>query len=599
MILKCKMCGGDLHVQEGMTTCVCEYCLSTQTIPQVDDERISQMYNLANRRRMLKDFDKAQMEYESIALEKPEDAEAYWGAVLCRFGIEDVEDPITSERKPTMHRMQFDSILEDNNYKLAMEKADPMARKLYEREARKIDYIQKEYLAISAKEQPFDVFICYKETEIGSNARTSDSVYAQEIYEALTQRDYKVFFSRITLEDKLGENYEPYIFAALNSAKVMLVVGTSTDKINSEWVQNEWRCFLFLMRKDTSKKLIPVYRDMDAYDMPEEFVHLQSQDYSKISALQDLICGVEKIIGKKKGSYQQSTSGSGPTVDSLLQHGFIAIETGAYDEAANSFDKVLDIDPQNGRAYLGKMMANLHVQHEDDLAHQAQPFDNNSDYQRMLRFCDEATISKMRKINQFIRDRNTFSKAQSMLNDIRVFDSVDQCIQVFDLLQSIPDYQYTNNLVTACHNKIDTLVEDGYHQVQDFFSERIFQANRYHRVKSVMALIAKLSVYSEKAEQCVNLLFDEMFKYAQSIVKQGDYENAVIILDELSCYEHQVDKHSGFLKYQFELKYLYALLLEESGDYAKAAQLFQQLGDYQDSPQHTSICLERNFSDYQ
>lgn len=36
--------------------------------------------------------------------------------------------------------------------------------------------------------------------------------------------------------------------------------------------------------------LIPGYRDMDAYDLPEEFSHLQVQDMSKLGFMQD-ICG--------------------------------------------------------------------------------------------------------------------------------------------------------------------------------------------------------------------------------------------------------------------------------------------------------------------
>ena len=53
-----------------------------------------------------------------------------------------------------------------------------------------------------------------------------DSVIAQDIYKALTDEGYRVFFSRISLEGKLGAEFEPYIFAALNGAKVMIIVGT-------------------------------------------------------------------------------------------------------------------------------------------------------------------------------------------------------------------------------------------------------------------------------------------------------------------------------------------------------------------------------------
>ena len=38
-VFKCKMCGGDLHITEGMTVCECEYCGSVQTVPQLDDEK--------------------------------------------------------------------------------------------------------------------------------------------------------------------------------------------------------------------------------------------------------------------------------------------------------------------------------------------------------------------------------------------------------------------------------------------------------------------------------------------------------------------------------------------------------------------------------
>lgn len=39
--------------------------------------------------------------------------------------------------------------------------------------------------------------------------------------------------------------------------------------------------------------LIPAYRDMDPYDLPEEFSHLQAQDMSKLGFMQDLIRGIK------------------------------------------------------------------------------------------------------------------------------------------------------------------------------------------------------------------------------------------------------------------------------------------------------------------
>ena len=300
-VFKCKMCGGTLEVNNNESVATCEYCGTKQTLPNLDDEKRVQLYDRVNYFRRENEFDKAMGIYEMILSDNKEDCESYWGIVLCRYGIEYVEDPRTHKRIPTVNRAQFTSIFDDEDYKKAIEYADTLQKVVYEEEAAVIDKIQKGILQISSKEEPFDVFICYKETDSSGN-RTQDSVYAQDIYTALTKEGYKVFFSRITLEDKLGSAYEPYIFAALNSAKVMLVVGTNKENFNAVWVKNEWSRYLTLIKAGKDKILIPVYKDISPYEMPEEFQYLQSQDMGKIGFMQDIIHGVHKLINTDKVS---------------------------------------------------------------------------------------------------------------------------------------------------------------------------------------------------------------------------------------------------------------------------------------------------------
>ena len=76
----------------------------------------------------------------------------------------------------------------------------------------------------------------------------------------------------------------------------MLVVGTKPEYFNAVWVKNEWSRYLKLLKKDRKKLLIPCYRDMDPYTLPDEFAHLQSQDMSRIGFIQDLIRGIKKVI---------------------------------------------------------------------------------------------------------------------------------------------------------------------------------------------------------------------------------------------------------------------------------------------------------------
>lgn len=320
--------------------------------------------------------------YEKILNEDGTDAEAYWSLVLCRYGIEYVEDPATHKRVPTINRTQYTSIYADENYKSAIEYADSSQKIVYENEAKAIDDIQKGILEISSKELPFDVFICYKETD-QNGRRTQDSVLANDLYHQLTQEGFKVFFSRITLEDKLGTAYEPYIFAALNSSKVMVVLGTKPEYFNAVWVKNEWSRYLALISNGQKKMLIPAYRDMDPYDLPEEFSHLQAQDMSKLGFMQDLIRGIKKIIGTEKVNEKpiivenNVASSAIGNVNALIKRGNMALEDGEWHRADEFFEEVLNQDAECSQAYLGKWMAKLNVSKTDQIIkHYVNKYDN-------------------------------------------------------------------------------------------------------------------------------------------------------------------------------------------------------------------------------
>ncbi|MCC8356333.1 MAG: TIR domain-containing protein [Oscillospiraceae bacterium] len=348
-----------------MTIAECEYCGTRQTIPNVDNEKKLTLFSRANRLRYACEFDKAASVYESIIADFPEEAEAYWGLVLCQYGIEYVDDPATGKKIPTCHRSSFSSVLDDVNFELVMEYADAVARKVYREEAKAIEELRRSIIEVSGREAPYDIFICYKETD-ENGQRTIDSVLAQDVYDALTEKGYRVFFSRITLEDKLGQEYEPYIFAALNSAKVMLAFGTDYEYFNAVWVKNEWSRYLQLMTQDKSRHLIPCYKGIDAYDMPREFAKLQAQDMGKVGAVQDLLRGIEKLIPRKSesipiGTAQPVITTGGPNVEALLKRGSMALEDGTWKRASEFFDQVLNMNAECGAAYLGKALAEFQV----------------------------------------------------------------------------------------------------------------------------------------------------------------------------------------------------------------------------------------------
>ena len=509
-ILKCKMCGGTLDVAEGMTVCECEYCGTQQTITTSQDENMQALFNRANILRMKSEFDKAEQLYEKLVQNNPEDAEAHWGLILCKFGIEYVEDPATFKRIPTCHRTSFDSIIADEDYKEAIRCADTIQRGVYEAEAREIDRLQKEILALSAKEEPYDVFICYKESDNGS--RTPDSVIANDIYHQLTNEGFKVFYAAISLENKLGSAYEPCIFAALNSAKVMLAIGTNPDYFGAVWVKNEWSRFLKMMKKDRSKLLIPCYKDMDAYELPEEFAHLQAQDMGKIGFINDIVRGIKKVIVKdepKPAAKAAPAAPSGnPTVNSLLKRAFIFLEDGDWASADEYCEKVLDLDPENAEAYLGKLMAELKVRKRDDLKNCVQPFDGSGNYKKVMRYGDDALKAEMESCIQYIKDRNHKAYLESVYQEatekMKSAKTVQEYEEVKQLLITIRAYKDAEVLIAKCD-------------------------------EAISAIKAKKEAQKEAQNE-------EIYQKASAMAASGDYFNAVITYGSILKYKDSCEQ---------------------------------------------------------
>ena len=461
-LFKCKMCGGALEINNNETVATCEYCGTQQTLPKLDDDKRANMYDRANHFRRNNEFDKAMGIYEQILNEDNTDAEAYWSLVLCRYGIEYVEDPSSHKRIPTVNRAQFTSVFDDDNYKSALQYADSYQRAIYEEEAKAINEIQKGILAISQKEEPFDVFICYKETD-NNGRRTPDSVLANDLYHQLTQEGFKVFFARITLEDKLGSAYEPYIFAALNSAKVMVVLGTKPEYFNAVWVKNEWSRYLSLIKNGAKKMLIPAYKDMDPYDLPEEFSHLQAQDMSKLGFMQDLIRGIKKIAqaDAPKTTVVKETviSGGNANTAPLLKRAFMFLEDGDWNSANEYCEKVLDIDPENAQAYLGKLLSELRVRKQETLKDQAEPFDHSNNYQKAIRFADEKLKTALAGYIEHINTRNENARLDSIYtrakNAMSAANTESAYKEAAHLFESVSEYQDSAALAQSCYEKAE------------------------------------------------------------------------------------------------------------------------------------------------
>lgn len=433
--LNCIKCGGDVDYNEKTGTCKCRFCDSIFHIQKKENDTIIQL-NLANQHRNHADFEEAIKAYDAIIASGEEGYEAYWGRVLSEYGVRFVLGEYDSKYKFTCDRTLANSILDNWYYQKALELADEKDKQEMQENALEIDRLQKEIKEKMDKEEAFDVFISYKATYSKDKIPTEDSVIGRRIYDELTQRGIKVFFSSETLKGKLGSEYEPIIFKALNTAKIMILIATKEEFIYSPWVKNEWSRFSKRVEEEGMQKAcFPVFKDVNPYAFPPRF-RTQGLDINKHTFDYEIVTadGIANILGfgqvdktltrkdiESLMKNKLATIESGISIiDPLLQRGSIDLEHCDFEGASRDYDKVLDKDPENVDAYFGLFLAKNEYQSEEELSNYAYVDFSNLYMKSALEFArkneNNEALEKFKNIISRVVD-NTYNLACQALQD--------------------------------------------------------------------------------------------------------------------------------------------------------------------------------------
>ncbi len=349
----CKVCGALLPVSQGETIVQCIYCGVKQTTPAAVEAAFAAKFQQAAQLLQQCEFDRAEAVYDDILAENPLSSEAHWCLVLSRYGIEYVEE-LSGKRVPTCHRLSYIALTDDENYQNALNCCENQARKDFLlQEGARLEALRAQVAAVAATAKPYDIFISYKET--GENGeRTEDSLLAQHLFDQLQKNGYRVFYSRISLKEMAGSQYEPIIYSALSTAKMMLVVGTSPEHMGALWVKNEWMRFLHMIQSGQSKVLLPCIKGFHALQMPQELRHLPAQSMETAQDMQKLLSIVDQHV---LDSFRMQKSKATPRYTLLEERGFLALEEHQWDSAAYCFHQLMDIAKDSVPARLGLMMA--------------------------------------------------------------------------------------------------------------------------------------------------------------------------------------------------------------------------------------------------
>lgn len=633
----CRCCGAALNVKKGMTVCECGYCGVMQTVPRLDFDEKAVLWERADDLRRSGEFDRAMALYEQLAELDPTDPDIFWSITLCRFGVEYVEEPKSRKRVPTINRVQYRPFIEDKDYRRAVEIADGDQRRIYLIQARQLEELRRSVLEVSRTEQPYDIFICYKETD-SSGRRTEDSLLAAQLYRSFTAEGLRVFYSRVTLEDKAGAAYEPYIFAAINSAKIMLALGTSPDNFNAVWVKNEWSRYLTRIAETSQGVLAILYKDMPPAHLPKEFAHLQTFDMSAPDFMNELLRGVRKVLAERSPDAEEPAEAPVPETDgvdpaALLRRAELALEDGEFEDADGFCERVLNIQPENPDAYLMKLLAQYHVGKVEQLYGVRADISYSGNYKKLMRFADSG-----------LRERLTECRCRVMYNIWRggyeSAQSAEVCFAAADGFKALGDYADSSDMAELCLARAEKLKEEEtearinreYYEAKtalergsdpadlaeaqsrltalgDYKDSAELAAKCSERIRELNEEAERLAAEEQKAEQTElrrrersrktaikaavigisgaavviaavvigsRISLSNKYDRALALMDRGDFDGAAAAFTEIYDYSDSAEKIK-------ESRYLKAMTFFDSGDFAEAEERFRQLGVYSDA----------------
>lgn len=422
----CEQCGGELEIiADGLGRCTYNP-EHLQKIPKDQTALFEEAQRIWFEER---DFDRAAKLYEKIIIENQEESAAHWGMVLCHYGIEYVKDHDGSY-VPTCHRVVMESILQDEEYKLALKYAETAEEEeRYRKTGELIEKYQREIKQIASSEEPVDVFISFK--MMGDNGRpTTDSQMAERLYNYLTKElRLKVFYSPVSLQGKIGK-YEPYIYAALKSAQVMILVASRAEHIEASWVKNEWGRFIRMIPEESGKKKMLAVAALDGMTrerLPEEL----RNDY-QLSNLEQLdrfegFCHyvdsyIEKEIDPDKTKERERREQERRKRDEnvfalmkqeakrLLGEAEQELKKGNMEEAFRLYDQVLTKDSECDAGYWGKLLASKRKKDDRELRNTPiQHLEKEIEYRMAVQHCKEEKQKRhYEEIRQACADRYEF-----------------------------------------------------------------------------------------------------------------------------------------------------------------------------------------------
>ena len=131
------------------------------------------------------------------------------------------------------------------------------------------------------------------------------------------------------------------------------------------------------------------------------------------------------------------------------------LEDGEFDSANEYCERVLDAEPENAEAYLGKLLVDLKLTHRDALAETQELFTSNSNYKRIMLYGDDNIKAE---VSGYLDSmcRHIYEEAQVAMAQ----NTVEHYGKAVELLKRIPEYFDSKDLIEKCKIESDLLEKE-------------------------------------------------------------------------------------------------------------------------------------------
>ena len=121
------------------------------------------------------------------------------------------------------------------------------------------------------------------------------------------------------------------------------------------------------------------------------------------------MCGAAQSLSEEAVAVKNASESS---ISNYIKRVFIFLGDGDWAHADEYCERILDIDPQNSRAYLGKLMAELKISKLEEFKNIAAPFDDSNNYKKLSRFDDGKLKGMVDDYLEGIKTRNENKKIE-------------------------------------------------------------------------------------------------------------------------------------------------------------------------------------------